>query len=286
MLLKKKVILCADDFGISPSVSKSICALAEKKRISATSVMVVYEDWNILCQSLLEHKLYIDIGLHLVLTEARPLIPSKIIPSLTGESGDFFGMKQFMKRAWFGRIKSNEVYSELTAQYSKFVEYFGVEPDFIDGHHNVHQFPAVWNEIIRFVKNRGVENKIYIRNTAHRWTAALKKTDIFKTVLISIPGIMFKSRLLAGGLRTNESFGGVYSLTHSDNFEKRLKNFFILAGDKNAIIMTHPGQADSILAQRDPFCKGRELEEQVLLQEFFPKFLKEHNISLSKFEYM
>ena len=31
----KKVILCADDFGISPSVSKSICALAEKKRISA-----------------------------------------------------------------------------------------------------------------------------------------------------------------------------------------------------------------------------------------------------------
>ena len=189
-----------------------------------------------------------------------------------------------MKRAWLGRINGVEVLAELTAQYNKFVEYFGVEPDFIDGHHNVHQCPTVSNEVIRFVKKMGTENKIYIRNTGHRWTAALKGPDAFKTVFISLPGLMFKNKLVASGLSTNESFGGVYGLNQSGGFEKRIKEFFIEAGEKNSIIMIHPGKADSILAQRDSFCKGREVEEQVLLEDSFLDFLEEHNISLSKFE--
>jgi hypothetical protein len=284
MLPKKKVILSADDFGISPGISKSICMLAGKKRISATSVMVVFDDSNIYHRPLLEHKSYIDIGLHFVLTETPPLLSSDKIPSLTGKGGDFFKMSQFMKRAWLGRINGNEVFAELTAQYNKFIEYFGVEPDFIDGHHNAHQCPVVRNEVIRFITNIGIEKKVYLRNTAHQWTAILKGSDILKTVFISMPGIIFRRKLLAGGLRTNMSFGGVYSLNHSGDFEKRIKQFFLLAAQKNAVIMIHPGTADSILAQRDSFCEGRRIEEQVLLQDSFNSFLEENNISLSKFE--
>ena len=79
MLLEKKVILCADDFGISPGINKSICMLAELKKVSATSVMVVYEDWDPYHRSLLDYKAHLDIGLHFILTEAPPLfrLPKK-----------------------------------------------------------------------------------------------------------------------------------------------------------------------------------------------------------------
>ena len=152
MLLEKKVILCADDFGISPGINKSICMLAELKKVSATSVMVVYENWDLYHRSLLDYKAHLDIGLHFILTEAPPLSPAKKIPSLTGKDGNFFKMSHFIKRAWLGLINGNEVLAELTAQYNKFVEYFGIEPDFIDGHHNVHQYPVVEDEVIQFIK--------------------------------------------------------------------------------------------------------------------------------------
>ena len=284
MTSEKKVILCADDFGISPSVSKSICALAERKKISATSVMVVHKDWDIYCRSLVAHKAHLDIGLHFVLTEARPHLSSEKILSLVGEDGEFLGMSQFMRRAWLRQVKGNEVILELAAQYDKFVKNFGFEPDFIDGHHNIHQYPVVGDEVIRFVKEKNLEGRIYIRNTAHQWAAILKGPNILKTVIISIPGVLFKKKLLSGGLRTNESFGGTYNLNHSGGFERQIKKFFIYAHANNAIVMVHPGKADASLAQRDSFCEGREIEEQVLLQDSFQKFLRTYRISLSKFE--
>ena len=37
----RHIWLCADDYGMSPSVNRAIRALIDRKRINATSVMVV-----------------------------------------------------------------------------------------------------------------------------------------------------------------------------------------------------------------------------------------------------
>jgi chitin disaccharide deacetylase len=280
----KKIILCADDFGISPAVSKSICMLAEQNRISATSVMVVYEDWNIYCNALLNLKSHLDIGLHFVLTDSPPVSPKNNIVSIVNSDSNFYNMKQFMKRAWLGHVKKEDVLKELTAQYDKFFETFGVQPDFIDGHHNVHQYPIVDDTVIEFVKSRGIENKIYLRNTSYSLGSIfLQGIDCLKTAFISFQGSSFKKKLLNNGLRTNESFGGVYSLTRTNKFEDRIFEFCCSAGYKNGIIMLHPGKVDTILSERDSFCNGREIEEQVLLDQSFPKTLKSLNIGLDKF---
>ena len=76
-------------------VRKSICALAEKKRISATSVMVVYEDWDIHCPTLAGFHNHLDIGLHFVLTDAPPVSPIKNIASIVSLSARFYNMKPF-----------------------------------------------------------------------------------------------------------------------------------------------------------------------------------------------
>tara|TARA_B100000315_G_C14586373_1_gene593246 strand:- start:2656 stop:3513 length:858 start_codon:yes stop_codon:yes gene_type:complete len=281
----KKVILCADDFGISPAVSKSICALAEKKRISATSVMVVHEDWDIHCPTLAGFHNHLDIGLHFVLTDAPPVSPIKNIASIVSLSARFYNMRQFQKRAWFGQIKKEEVLKELTSQYDKFIETFGVPPDFIDGHHNVHQYPTVDDVVIEFVKSRGIEDKIYLRNTAQSLSAVFgQKSDFLKNALISLRGSSFKKKLLNNGIRTNKSFGGGYNLTHFNKFGKRIIRFFESAEVRNGIVMIHPGKVDSMLSLRDSFCEGREIEEKVLLDTSFLETLKSLDISLDKFE--
>lgn len=281
----KRVILCADDFGISPSVSKSICMLAEKKRISATSVMVVYEDWKTHCRTLMSLQRHLDIGLHFVLTDALPVSPFKKIPSIVSLDASFYNMKQFMKLAWLGQIKKEDVIEELTSQYDEFVDTFGVLPDFIDGHHNVHQYPIVDDAVIEFVKNRRIENKIYLRNTAHSLNSVfMQGFEFLKTALISFQGSSFKKKLLDNDMRTNESFGGVYNLTRSNKFEEKIVEFCCSANSKNGIVMVHPGKVDSILLKRDSFCEGREIEEKTLLDKTFPETLKSLNVRLGKFE--
>ena len=52
---------------------------------------------------------------------------------------------------------------------------------------------------------------------------------------------------------------------------------------KNAIIMIHPGKSDSTLEERDSFNKGREIEENFLLQDSFLELLNNQNIILGKY---
>ncbi|MBN8920742.1 MAG: ChbG/HpnK family deacetylase, partial [Rhizobiales bacterium] len=38
---ERRIILCADDYGIAPGVNAAICDLVARRRLNATSVMVV-----------------------------------------------------------------------------------------------------------------------------------------------------------------------------------------------------------------------------------------------------
>ena len=68
------MILCADDYGISSSVSSAIRELIKQKRISATSCMMTSEVIESEIHSLKNMNADIDIGLHLVLTNDLPVI--------------------------------------------------------------------------------------------------------------------------------------------------------------------------------------------------------------------
>ena len=84
----RPIILCADDYAIAPGVSRAICALIQQGRLSATGCMTVSPFWR-------EHARWLqllagraDIGLHLTLTDLRPLgmmarlAPDGRLPSL------------------------------------------------------------------------------------------------------------------------------------------------------------------------------------------------------------
>jgi predicted glycoside hydrolase/deacetylase ChbG (UPF0249 family) len=72
---ERRIILCADDYGISPAVSNAIRELIGRRRINATSVMVVAPSFNQdEADTLLKAAGQCPIGLHVTLTAPfRPL---------------------------------------------------------------------------------------------------------------------------------------------------------------------------------------------------------------------
>jgi predicted glycoside hydrolase/deacetylase ChbG (UPF0249 family) len=61
---KKRIVLCADDYGQAPAISQGIIELLNQSRLSATSCMVNMPDWPVSAKELLPFINYVDLGLH------------------------------------------------------------------------------------------------------------------------------------------------------------------------------------------------------------------------------
>ena len=76
VLARRRIILCADDYGISPAVSTAIRDLIARRRINATSAMVITPSFSNAEAAALRDVAadHAAIGLHLTLTAPfRPL---------------------------------------------------------------------------------------------------------------------------------------------------------------------------------------------------------------------
>jgi len=259
--LEKEIIICADDFGISPGVSKGVLKLVEANKISATSVMVCFEDWKQEAKPLINLKNQIDIGLHFTLTGAVPLSSPKEIPSLVTANGELASLGQFIKKCFLRNINSEDVKKEFNEQFDSFVEFFGFTPHFVDGHHNVHQYPVVNKALIETFKEKLDGHNFYARNTSVPLNKAFRQGGNFLKIFpISLWGTPYKNLLETSNINTNSSFMGIYDWKRPELFGKNFKRFLQASSNKNGIIMTHPGIPDDILKKRDVYNEGRKME--------------------------
>src|SRR5436190_22116683 len=74
--MKKNIVLCADDYGQAPAISKGIISLLEKGRLSAVSCMVNMPGRPEAALWLQPFADQADMGLHFNLTEGKPLSQS------------------------------------------------------------------------------------------------------------------------------------------------------------------------------------------------------------------
>jgi len=284
--IDKEIIICVDDFGISPGVSKGILKLAEKKRISATSVMVCYDDWKQEAKPLIDFQNQIDIGLHFTLTGALPLSDPKEIPSLVNSDGNFVSLGQFIKKCILRNIDPNEVKKEFYKQFDRFVEFFGFTPHYIDGHHNVHQYAIVDQALLEALKEKFKGQKYYVRNTSVSFEKAIRQGSSFLKIFpITLWGTPYKSLLESNGIRTNSSFMGIYDWRRPELFGQNFKRFLRMSSFENGIIMTHPGLPDDVLKKRDGFNNGREMEFDFLNKMKPEEIFESIKIIPSKFKY-
>ena len=130
----KKLIITADDYGMSPAVNRAIDEGISAGLITATNVMMNMPVCN---EAVRLKDTDASVGLHWVLATGKPVLPEDKVPSLVAEDGSFFAYPIFRARYRKGLIRDDEIKSELIAQYERYVDLMGA-PDYWNTHENVH----------------------------------------------------------------------------------------------------------------------------------------------------
>ncbi|MBY0611359.1 MAG: ChbG/HpnK family deacetylase [Beijerinckiaceae bacterium] len=272
-------VLCADDFAMTPGVSKSIIELAGRKRLSATSAMTNRPHWSALAHELAPFRSHLDVGLHLNLTLGAPLThmarfaPSNVFPSI----GDV------TKGAFRRTLPASELAAEIDRQFAAFEEAAGAPPDFVDGHQHVHALPMVRTLLIEVIARRYPGQKPYLRNPGDRILSILRRGVAVKKALgIATLSKGLASAALRAGIGTNDGFSGFSAFDAWRDYGADFRRFLRAPGPRQ-LIMCHPGDIDDELLQLDPVVATRPHEANFLKSADFAAACAEAGMELRRF---
>src|SRR5205085_3946565 len=113
--MKKRIVLCADDYGQAPAISEGIINLLQNNRLSATSCMVNTIYWEDHAKWLAPFRQQKDIGLHFNLTEGKPL--SREYKKIQGDT--FQPLYKVMMLAFMRSLSQPAIEAELHAQLDR-----------------------------------------------------------------------------------------------------------------------------------------------------------------------
>jgi chitin disaccharide deacetylase len=276
---QKAIVLCADDFAISPGVSAAIIDLLARQRLSATSCMTVSRHWPTLAGGLSPFVPSADIGLHLTLTDGRPLGE---MPGLA-PGGRLPPLGPLMLAAFARRLDRAEIAEEIRRQLDAFVAARRCMPDFIDGHQHVHLLPVIRKEVLALFAGPLAGHACYLRicwepprQILVRGIATARASVI---AALSLP-LRREARRL--GIASNDSFRGVADFADARNYPRQFPRFLRGPGAR-PIIMCHPGYVDAELAAADRVTAEREGEYAYFAGSQFPADLAAANCRLARF---
>jgi hopanoid biosynthesis associated protein HpnK len=185
----KRLIVNADDFGLSPEVNAGIMR-AHRDGILRSASLMVAEPAASAAAELARDNPGLDVGLHAVVCQGRSILDSSRLGAALNASGDFMdspvgaGMRYF-----FDRSMRAAMTDELRAQVERHLELVGYL-NHIDGHLNFHVHPLFADILV----NLAVEYKVpcirlprervmtTIRLRRNNATRKLVESAIFRTL--------------------------------------------------------------------------------------------------------
>ena len=275
----KKIILCADDYGQSQSISQAIVTLLAQKRLSATSCLTSSPLWALHAKWLFPFKNQADIGLHFNLTEGKPL------SAKLAQAHDFMPLSKLIGLAHLRMLNSAAIEAELNAQLDQFEGAMGQLPHFIDGHQHVHQLPVIRSVLMKVYEKRLRTHQSYIRCVYHpkSFLRFGRNRYYLKMLILQLlsGAARFKKMLLKQRIPHNSSFAGVYQFDDSMHYSAIFPRFLREISD-GGIIMCHPGLESGKADSDDPIAFSRHDEFQYLDGDQFILDCRREDVVLHK----
>lgn len=275
----RPIWLCADDYGISRSVSKAIRDLIADGRLNATSVMVAAPSMDrteaASLNGLNAGTRRVAIGLHVTLTGPfQPLSPG----FRPARGGAFPRMPEMLARGSLRLLRRKRLAAEITAQVKAFITLFGRTPDFIDGHQHVHLFPQVRSALLEVVRELSPQS--WVRQCGRSATGARPSGDR-KAMLLDALSRRFRRMARSAGIKTNPAFAGTYDFGNDEIEFAKLFPSFLEGLPSGSVVMCHPGVVDDELERVDPLTTLRERELEYFASDAFPRTLRAYGVTLA-----
>ena len=163
----KKLIITADDYGMSKAVNDAIDAGIAAGLITTTNVMTNMPYYKEAAK--LKNNPNISVGLHWVLACGKPVLPREEIPTLVAENGEFFPYPEFRSRLRKKQISFDDIKKELVAQYNLYFDLMG-QPDYWNTHQNTHVDFGIYRLFVDTAVELGINKmrshqRIYVRGS-------------------------------------------------------------------------------------------------------------------------
>jgi chitin disaccharide deacetylase len=275
--MKRRIWLCADDYGISPGVNRAIRDLIENGRLNATSAMVVGpaigRDEVTSLKTSAKANPRCAIGLHATLTAPFRPLTMHFRPT---EGSLFLPHTKLLRRGLTGRLDSEVIHTELMVQLKAFVDLFERAPDFVDGHQHVQLYPGVRKAFLAAVKEAAPD--AWIRQCG-RDRPLTQAFDSPKALVLDALSAQFRKRAARTGLAFNPAFAGAYDFSEQRDFSPLMRQF-VHGMREGGVVMCHPGIVDDVLISLDPLTVQREREYEFLRSDQFLPLLAANDVTL------
>jgi predicted glycoside hydrolase/deacetylase ChbG (UPF0249 family) len=284
-----RLIVNADDFGLTPGVNWAIKQLHQRGRLTSASLMV-NTPWS---EDALEYSVSepsLTIGIHLNLTTHTPLLPPAAIPSLVNAAGEFSSASAFLMRLLAGRIEMGELEAELRAQIEACLER-DILPTHIDTHMHLHALPTVGNLIAELAREYGIK---IVRNPD---PAAVLMPPLGEAGPLPAAVRDPLSQLVQSGLRLAGGDNAIRSgkFKHADQviylrwcveggrepYESFLQ-CLEMVGEEKVEVIAHPASIDQFLPSVSNYVDGRQRELALLLSDEFTGLLETGQVVLAE----
>lgn len=269
--MKKKLVVNADDFGITEAVSDAIVQVYKNGSLSSTTMLVNMPGTFYASRLALQHP-GLGVGLHFNITEGKSLAgPS----SITDEKGFFLHRYTLLKKMLLGRVEKSDIANELNVQYMKFCE-LGLSPTHIDSHQHVHMFPIVFKFVADFALGKSLPLRItysqsLFRTRQRNFSLAKYLKQRFLNLAVRTNKIFYTNNL------SNNSFNSIFDIHPFQNPDEADYKFLITSakGDFHEL-MVHPYLLSDQL--KEVYSSSKYAKKAL----FFSKAIKEYEV-LTKF---
>ena len=271
----RKIILCADDYGLSPGVNRGIRELLDAGRLNATSVMVLPPSFVAQEVAALQYAAgQAQIGLHVTLTAPFAPLTKDFMPT---RDGAFLPLAVALQTAAVTRrYHIGVVAKEVAAQMRRFTEAFGKSPDYVDGHQHVQLFPQIREAVLKVVAE--LAPKAWVRQCG-RQTSIVRRVTDHKGLLLDILSVAVRRKARRLGLTTNPAFAGTYSFQLGTDYPTLFSTFLDGLPD-SGLVMCHPGYVDAELERLDSLTSIRERELAFFKSAAFSTLLATKGVTL------
>lgn len=171
----KRLIINADDFNLTPGVSRGILKAHDEGIVTSTTVLINLPlSGNTIREA--EKRKKLGLGLHLNVTLMRPLNRPSVIRSLVKSDGSFKRPSDYLQKS--PSIK--DLIKEYNSQIQLFQKSFEKKPDHLDTHHHLHDLPVFFQAVSYLAKKWKIpmrRSRIFQMDRFAYETKRLKTTD-------------------------------------------------------------------------------------------------------------
>ena len=242
----KRLVVTADDFGLSPEVNAAVLEARRRGILTAASLMVGAPAWEE-AVAMAKSEPGLPVGLHLTLVHGRPVLGSAAIPDLVDAGGRLREDMASVGAAIFlsARVRAQAA-AECRAQFERFAA-TGLALDHVNGHNHFHIHPTVIGIIIGLAREFRVPA---VRLPSAPWTAWPPVQAAAAAVMAPWTALA-RRRLRAAKIAANDSLQGLFETGAMD--EAAWLRVAAALGDGVTEVYCHPATATrGVLAAEMP----------------------------------